>query len=81
MFGTGADANGGLTDAAGSVLAEHPGLEKLTLARPEFTEAILVPLQKAPALKELILEFDQHTPEGLSLLRKFPNLQTLRIGG
>jgi len=80
-FGTGADANGGLTDAAGSVLAEHPGLEKLTLARPEFTEAILVPLQKAPALKELILEFDLQTPEGLSLLRKFPNLQTLRLGG
>jgi len=80
-FQTGADANGGITDAAGAILARHPNLKSLTLSRPEFTDAILPPLAKAPAIEELVLEFDHHDAAGLAVLKSFPQLRKLRLGG
>jgi len=80
-FGTGGDANGGLTDAAGKVLAKHPNLKRLTVNRPEFTGQLLRNLQAAPALEEIVIDFDQHTPESLALLTDYPALKKIRLGG
>lgn len=81
FFQTGADPNGALSDEAGNVLAQHPNFQSLILSRTEFTDQILRNLLKAPALQELVIEFNNHTAEGLSVLANYPKLKKLRLGG
>lgn len=79
-FRTGGDPNGGITDAAGAILAQHPNLQELNLKRPEFTDAVLEPLVRAPSLEILHVEFPNHTPKGLTVLREYPHLKALHLG-
>jgi len=79
-FSTGGDPNGGLTDAAGEILARHPNLKSLNLGRKEFTDAILTSLKQAPALEQLTLNFENLTPQGLAELQEFPKLKKLQLG-